>query len=118
MKNLPIKELKEMYANIFPTGMSKYSRAIAELIAIRERKGDPVPYGYYSAETATILEQQGHANISAEPLADSRFPLFTAPQKPVVLLNSSTVMSRAYVVRQIEAAGCIVQVSDTGKDCE
>jgi hypothetical protein len=35
--------------------------------------------------------------------------LFTAPQKPVVLLNSSAVMSRAYVVKQIEAAGGIVK---------
>lgn len=31
--------------------------------------------------------------------------LNSVPQKPVVLLNSSTVMSRNYVVKQIEAAG-------------
>ena len=36
----------------------------------------------------------------------------TAPKKTVVLLNSSTVMSRAYVVKQIEDAGCIVSTSD------
>lgn len=41
---------------------------------------------------------------------------FTAPQKPVVLLNSSTVMSRAYVVKQIVAAGCIVQTGATDKE--
>lgn len=40
----------------------------------------------------------------------------TAPQKPVVLLNSSTVMSRAYVVKQIEAAGCIVHTGATDKE--
>ncbi|MGE4764697.1 hypothetical protein [Yersinia enterocolitica] len=34
--------------------------------------------------------------------------LFTAPQKPVVLI-SSTVMSRAYVVRTIKAAGFTVE---------
>ncbi|EKN4866928.1 hypothetical protein FG443_004275 [Yersinia enterocolitica] len=34
--------------------------------------------------------------------------LFTAPQKPVVL-SSSTVMSRAYVVQAIKAAGFTVE---------
>lgn len=47
-------------------------------------KGEQVPYGYYSAETETILEQQGHANITKEPGGNWQFPLFTAPQKPVV----------------------------------
>lgn len=37
--------------------------------------------------------------------------LFTAPQKPVVL-SSSTVMSRAYVVQAIKAAGFTVEGSD------
>ena len=43
-------------------------------------KGDQVPYGYYSAETATILEQQGHANITKTPSGNWQFPLFTRAQ--------------------------------------
>lgn len=35
--------------------------------------------------------------------------LFTRQPKPVVVLNSSAVMSRAYVVKQIEAAGIVVK---------
>lgn len=35
--------------------------------------------------------------------------LFTRQPKPVVVLHSSTVMSRGYVVKQIEAAGIVVK---------
>lgn len=56
----------------------------AELSAASEKlKGEQVPYGYYSAETETILEQQGHANITKEPGGNWQFPLFTAA-KPLV----------------------------------
>ena len=90
-------------------------------VEIAELKGDQKPYGYYSAETETILEQQGHASISAEPLADSRFPLFTAPQKPVVLAPNRkdmcwTAANAGFVAKcdsewkaVIEAAGGIVK---------
>ena len=94
-------------------------------VEIAELKGDQKPYGYYSAETETILEQQGHASISAEPLADSRFPLFTAPQKPVVTLPALPTTpivptqpfslhdimraTRNMDIKAIEAAGCIVK---------
>lgn len=82
-------------------------------VEIAELKGDQKPYGYYSAETETILEQQGHASISAEPLADSRFPLFTAPQKPVVLpspyYGDRHCLDKREVIAAIEAAGGIVK---------
>lgn len=97
-------------------------------VEIAELKGDQKPYGYYSAETETILEQQGHASISAEPLADSRFPLFTAPQKPVVTLPALPTTpivptqpfslhdimraTRNMDIKAIEAAGGIVSTSD------
>lgn len=112
---LSLEHLKKMRERYHWNGVSEVTVVLDELIAIRELKGDKVPYGYYSAETATILKQQGHASISAEPLADSRFPLFTAPQKPVELppvekwRKSDEVRAqnayRILVEKEIKAAG-------------
>lgn len=85
MRNtLSIEELKEMYANILPTGMSKYSRAIAELIAIRELKGDQVPVAFTGSGSLAAIKggHEGHiwgASAEAHPV-----PLYDRPQKPVV----------------------------------
>lgn len=71
-------------------------------------KGDQVPYGYYSAETATILDQQGHANITKTPGGNWQFPLFAAPQKPVELLNKITQADApelAEISAQVERLG-------------
>lgn len=52
-----------------------------ELLALRERAE---PFGYYSPEVPTILEQQGYANISRECAGEYRLPLYTTPPAPVV----------------------------------
>ena len=80
-------------------------------------KGDQVPVAVVDIQHgradgnlfAVTLTKAGHA------LKDDVYELFTAPQKPVVLLNSSTVMSRGYVVKQIEAAGCTVESNEMAR---
>lgn len=47
------------------------------LLAAEEQQ----PFGYYSAEVPTILEQQGHANISRECAGEYRMPLYLHPQQ-------------------------------------
>ncbi|WP_261369210.1 hypothetical protein [Yersinia mollaretii] len=87
----------------------------AELSAANERlKGEQVPMflkqtgigvnscqGSYK-EYVTIEESEYEENPT------KHLKLFATPQKPV-LLNSSTVMSRAYVVQAIKAAGFTVE---------
>lgn len=60
--------------------------AINEILAIREMKGDQVPYAW------ARISQNGTRNytsFSPRPRKGNgdAIPLFTAPQKPVVLLN-------------------------------
>ncbi|EOL9002658.1 hypothetical protein ACM915_000356 [Cronobacter turicensis] len=52
---------------------------LRELLALRERAE---PFGYYSPEVPTILEQQGHANINRECAGEYRLPLYAAPPAP------------------------------------
>jgi hypothetical protein len=92
---------------------------------IEELKGDQVPVANPAltyADSYRDMARQGSAFVPIwgviTDLERNIAPLFTAPQKPVVLLNSSTVMSRGYVVKQIEAAGCVAQTGDAGKDGE
>lgn len=76
------KERLENYAsgNWYPD--ADYVKAMArELLALRERAE---PFGYYSPEVPTILEQQGYANISRECAGEYRLPLYTAPTAPFV----------------------------------
>ncbi|QLJ65788.1 hypothetical protein HP437_11615 [Serratia marcescens] len=56
----------------------------AELLANREAQPDDKPFGYYSKETAAILERRGFAPISANPLVDHSIPLYTTPPAPAV----------------------------------
>lgn len=54
----------------------------AALLELQEyREASASPFGYYSADTPAVLERQGYASISADPLADSNKPLYSAPQK-------------------------------------
>ncbi|WP_187181528.1 DUF551 domain-containing protein [Serratia ureilytica] len=66
--------------------LTDYADIAAAMREIQEgRKAISKPFGYYSAETPAILERQGYANISADPLADSNKPLYTIQQpEPVV----------------------------------
>lgn len=85
------------------------NKAEAELAAL---KGDQVPV--YQIEDADgwqdCEKDEYYSLIKSQSIPDVYCRvLFTAPQKPVVLLNSSTVMSRNYVVKQIESAGGIVK---------
>jgi len=50
----------------------------------REARPDDKPFGYYSKETAAILERRGFAPISANPLVDHSIPLYTTPPAPAV----------------------------------
>lgn len=38
------------------------------------------PFGYYSAEVPTIMEQQSHANITREAMGEYQFPLYASSQ--------------------------------------
>jgi len=53
--------------------------------ANRVARPDDKPFGYYSKETAAILERRGFAPISANPLVDHSIPLYTAPPAPAVV---------------------------------
>lgn len=92
--------------------------AEAALSAANEKlKGEQVPVAWTDAEELRGMAKDGCGYLfkvdPANPFTDPRrqIMLFTAPQKPVVL-SSSTVMSRAYVVQAIEAAGFKVEGSD------
>ncbi|HHL0958986.1 TPA: hypothetical protein ACQVH3_003736 [Serratia marcescens] len=54
------------------------------LLTPRDAQPDDKPFGYYSKETAAILERRGFAPISANPLVDHSIPLYTAPPAPAV----------------------------------
>ncbi|MBX9488791.1 hypothetical protein J8Z82_14515 [Yersinia enterocolitica] len=93
------------------TLIERIEKAEAELSAANEKlKGEQVPVA------VIVLSKNwpdtGRKVIDYYPEKIQHFPvgteLFTAPQKPVVL-SSSTVMSRAYVVQAIKAAGFTVE---------
>ncbi|EKN5995712.1 hypothetical protein DVQ80_01625 [Yersinia enterocolitica] len=80
----------------------------AELSAANEKlKGEQVPVGFTSERA--LAEVYCGESSRFGPLDDvGDIPLYDRPLKPVVL-SSSTVMSRAYVVRTIKAAGFTVE---------
>ncbi|WP_186381611.1 hypothetical protein [Yersinia massiliensis] len=82
--------------------------AEAALSAANEKlKGEQVPVGFTSERA--LAEVYCGESSRFGPLDDvGDIPLYDRPQKPVVL-SSSTVMSRAYVVQAIEAAGFTVE---------
>lgn len=51
-----------------------------ELLAVLRERAEP--FGYYSPEVPTILEQQGHANIRRECAGEYRLPLYAAAPAP------------------------------------
>ena len=89
---------------------SEQAYGLLNLIKQSELKGEQVPVAVIvlsknwpdtgSKVIDYYIEKIQHLPVGTE--------LFTAPQKPVVL-SSSTVMSRAYVVQAIKAAGFTVE---------
>ncbi len=59
----------------------------------REVRPDDKPFGYYSKETAAILERRGFAPISANPLVDHDMPLYATPPAPA---NAQSVTGGEY----------------------
>lgn len=107
MKDLAIHNIKASRMDQF----KKRLAAEAALSAANEKlKGEQVPVAVIVLsknwpDTGRkvidyYIEKIQHLPVGTE--------LFTAPQKPVVL-SSSTVMSRAYVVQAIKAAGFTVE---------
>ncbi|MGM7922950.1 ead/Ea22-like family protein [Yersinia enterocolitica] len=88
--------------------IAQLEAAQKELSAANEKlKGDQVPVGFTSERA--LAEVYCGESSRFGPLDDvGDIPLYDRPQKPVVL-SSSTVMSRAYVVRTIKAAGFKVE---------
>jgi len=106
---LSTEELREMRTQSAFMAQECYVSALNELIAFREREVDQVPFGYvFEGRTGKIVFQRIKP-ILAQDHQTPIIELFTASQKPVVELHSGAVMGRAYVVRQIEAAGGTVK---------
>ena len=129
MNNLSIEELKKysLAANREVASMAN------ELIAIRELKGDQVPVAWIvrpSMESDVAYVETDPRSLDTLRKAGVRLtPLFTAPQKPVVLptkynltINSEyqpaleyyddgtgTVFIASEVIAAIEAAGGVVK---------
>lgn len=77
------KERLEALANIeslecmmLPASHAESAEMARRLLAVEGQE----PFGYYSAEVPTILEQQKHAAITSEPAGAYQFPLYAAPQ--------------------------------------
>lgn len=81
---LTTEQLKHILDNPNEFSLSQVQEMAAELLANREAQPDDKPFGYYSKETAAILERRGFAPISANPLVDHNIPLYTAPPAPAV----------------------------------
>ncbi|HGP4154528.1 TPA: hypothetical protein ACLMQJ_002743 [Yersinia enterocolitica] len=110
---MAISPLRYAYipASLIITLIDRIVKAEAALSAANEKlKGEQVPVAVIVLsknwpDTGRkvidyYIEKIQHLPVGTE--------LFTAPQKPVVL-SSSTVMSRAYVVQAIKAAGFTVE---------
>lgn len=93
---------------------TKLLAAEAALSAANERlKGEQVPVFEVEMSCGHWLNMGPISGADLSKLPDGINKLFTAPQKPVVL-SSSTVMGRAYVVQAIKAAGGTVEGGDNG----
>ncbi len=73
------KERIEQYANA--PRMCNVNDEIREMARRLLAAEDQQPFGYYSAEVPTILEQQGYANIARECAGEYRLPLYIQPQR-------------------------------------
>lgn len=83
--------------------------------SLSDLKGEQVPVGWMKSSPNEAVSWDSVDPIylagSTTPvgwMSDYK-PVYERPQKPVVYLNISSVMSRRYVVKQIEAAGGIVK---------
>ena len=83
--------------------------------SLSDLKGEQVPVGWIKSSPNEAVSWDSVDPIylagSTTPvgwMSDYK-PVYERPQKPVVYLNISSVMSRRYVVKQIEAAGGIVK---------
>ncbi len=105
MKDLAIHNIKASRKAQF----RKRLAAEAELSAANEKlKGEQVPVFEVEMSCGHWLNMGPISGADLSKLPDGINKLFTSPQKPVVL-SSSTVMSRAYVVQAIKAAGFTVE---------
>ncbi|EPB4200823.1 TPA: hypothetical protein ACKWS1_004288 [Yersinia enterocolitica] len=96
-------------ASDLSTLIAQLEAAQKELSAANEKlKGEQVPVFEVEMSCGHWLNMGPISGADLSKLPDGINKLFTAPQKPVVL-SSSTVMSRAYVVRTIKAAGFKVE---------
>lgn len=77
---LSIEHLRKMRERYLWNGVSEVTAVLDELIAIRDLKGDQVP-SFWHAEGKWITNDP--KRVSHHP--DKWEPLFTAPQKPVVI---------------------------------
>ncbi|HII3672150.1 TPA: hypothetical protein ACY3XY_002435 [Yersinia enterocolitica] len=105
MKDLAIHNIKASRVAQF----RKRLAAEAALSAANEKlKGEQVPVFEVEMSCGHWLNMGPISGADLSKLPDGINKLFTSPQKPVVL-SSSTVMSRAYVVQAIKAAGFTVE---------
>ncbi len=96
-------------ADFFDDVFRKFELAEAALSAANEKlKGEQVPVFEVEMSCGHWLNMGPISGADLSKLPDGINKLFIAPQKPVVL-SSSTVMSRAYVVQAIKAAGFTVE---------
>jgi len=139
MNNLSIEELKRTAEFMRGYGHAEAAQALDELIAIRELKGDQVPVAYMVRRDAGDLFYASKCKSQAEWDAKNHngdlCSLFTAPQKPVVVLTDCDIGAVSHMAhwyseeqceawvagvehakKQIVAAGCIVQTGDTDKE--
>lgn len=114
---LTIEELKKWVKENSENG--KRADAIRELISIRELKGDQVPVAYLYMGDAMECKHVELAEDMDEGQAENCVPLFTAPQKSVVLPVADHETEDGYkyyreetVKAAIEAAGGIVKEAE------
>ena len=142
MNTLSIEELKEMRAYASARYLERFVRLTDEAIAIRELKGDQVPVAVVElkdkltiAEIICGIPRRKAVRELYEGALVIGQELFTAPQKPVVVLTDCDIGAVSHMAhwyseeqceawvagvehakKQIVAAGCIVQTGATDKE--
>ncbi|MFS7253819.1 hypothetical protein AB6869_24970 [Rahnella rivi] len=91
MNNLSFEELKDMRAYAYSRYLERFVRLIDETIAIRELKGEQVPFRYmaewssqYGGMEYDYSEVRSEMDEVAAEHDGSVIELFTAPQKPFI----------------------------------
>ena len=86
---LSTEQLKELRA--LCNDSTAWASVLDELIAIRELKGDQVPVAWYHATLALTKSDEDKKSLPGKIASRYSIPLFTAPQKPVVLPQAHKV---------------------------